>query len=94
MSSVLGHLAPIHRCARAVRCVACALTSATWLPFAGVLARCIVLRVRCPGQLGACSPVCQLRVLCCLCGVLDHLAPIYRCARLFCCLACAVSRAT
>ena len=27
---VLGHLAPVHRCARSVRCFACALPRATW----------------------------------------------------------------
>ena len=58
--SVLGRLAPVHRCARAVCCVASALSWATWLLFTVVLARCVVLRVRCPGPLGSCSPVCAL----------------------------------
>ena len=30
---VLGHLAPFHRCARSVRCFACAVSWATWLLF-------------------------------------------------------------
>ena len=32
----------------------------TYLLFTGVLARCVVLHVRCPGPLGSCSPVCVL----------------------------------
>ena len=91
---VLGHLAPVHRCARSVCCVACAVSWATWLSFRGVPARCVVLRVRCPGQLGSCSPVCQRAVLCCVCGVLGLLAPVHRCAHSLCCVACAVSWAT
>ena len=91
---VLGHLAPVHRCACSVRGVACAVSWATWLPFSGVLALCVVLCVRCPGPLGSCSPLCPLGVLCCLCGVLGHLAPAHRCARSVCCVACAVSWAT
>ena len=62
---VLGYLAPDHRCARSVCCVACAVFSATWLLFTDVRARCVVLRVRCPGSLGSWSPVCPLGVLCC-----------------------------
>ena len=58
--SVLGCLAPVHWCARAVCCVASAVSWATWLLFNGVLARCVVLRVRCPGPLGSRSPVCAL----------------------------------
>ena len=92
--SVLGCLAPVHRCARAVCCVAFAVSWATWLPFTGAPAWCVVLRVRCPGPLGSCSPVRPLGVLCCVCGVLGHLAPIHRCARSLCCVACAVSWAT
>ena len=91
---VLGHLALVHRCARPVCCFACAVSWATWLRFTGVPARCVVLRVRCPGPLGSCSPVCSLGVLCCVCGVLGHLAPVHRCARPVCCVACAVSWAT
>ena len=51
----------------------------------GVHAWCAALCVRCPWPLGACSPVCTLGVLCCVCGVLGHLAPVHRCARLVCC---------
>ena len=95
---VLGHLAPVHRCARSVRCVARAVSVswATWLLFTGGPARCVVARVRCPGPLGSCSPVCPLGALCCACGVgvLGHLAPVHRCARSVCCVACAVSWAT
>ena len=88
---VLGYLAPVHQCARSVCCVACAVSSATWLLFTGLPARCVVLRVRCPGPLGSCSPVCSLGVLCCVCGVLDHLAPVHRCARSVGSVACTVS---
>ena len=88
---VLGHLAPVHQCARSVCCIACAVPWATWLLFAGVPVLCPVWRVRCPGPLGSCSPVCPLGVLCCVCGVPGHLAPVYRCARSVCCVACAVS---
>ena len=91
---VLGTLAPVHRCARSVCCFACAVTWASWLLFTGVPARCVVLRVRCPGPLGSCSPVCPLGVLCCVCGVLGHLAPVHRCARAVCGVACAVSWAS
>ena len=91
---VLGHLAPVHRGARWVCCVACALSWATWLLFIVVPARCVVLRVRCPGPLGSCSPVCPLGVLCCMYGVLGHLAPVRRCACSVCCVACAVFWAT
>ena len=92
--SVLGRLAPVHRCARAVCCVASAVSWATWLLFTGVLARCVVLRVWCPGPLGSRSPVRPLGVLCCVCGVPGHLAPVHWCARSVCCFACAVSSAT
>ena len=91
---VLGHSAPVHRCARSVCCVACAVSWATWLLFTGVPARRVVLRVRCPGPLGCCSPVCALCPLLCSCGVLGHLAPVHRCARSVCCVVCAVSWAT
>ena len=92
--SVLGRLAPVHRCARAVCCVASAVSWATWLLFTSVLARCVVLCVRCPGPLGSCSAVRPLGALLCVCGVLGHLAPVHRCARWVCCVACAVSWAT
>ena len=91
---VLGHLAQDHQCDRWVCCVACAVSWATWLLFTGAPARCVALRVRCPGPLGSCSPVCSLGVLCCVCGVLGHLAPVHRCARSVCCVACAVSWAS
>ena len=88
---VLGHLAPVHRCAPSVCCVACAVSWATWLLFTDVPARCVVLRVRCPGPLGSCSPVCPRGLLCCICGVLGHLAPVHRCVRSVCCVACVAS---
>ena len=91
---VLGLLASVHRCARSVCCVACAASWASWLLFTGVPARCVVLRVRCPGPPGSCSPVCPLGVLCCVCSVLGLLAPVHRCARSVCCVACAVSWAS
>ena len=91
---VLGHLAPFHRCARVLCCVACAVFWASWPPFTGVPALCVVLRVRCPGPLGSCTPVCALRPLLCLCSVLGHLAAVHRCARSVCCVASEVSWAT
>ena len=91
---VPGLLAPVHRCARVVCCIACAVSWATWLLFTGAPARCGALRVRRPGPLGSRSPVCPLGVLCCVCGVLGHLAPVHRCTRSVCCFACAVSWAT
>ena len=94
LCGVLGHLAPVHRCARSVRCFACAVSWATWLLFTGVPTWFVVLGVRCPEPLGSCSPVCPLGVLCCVCGVLGHLAPVHPCARVSCCVACAVSWAT
>ena len=87
---VLGNLAPVHRCARD-HCFACGVSWATTLLFTGVPAWCVVLLVRCPGPLNSCSPVCSLGVWCCVCGVLGHLAPVHRCARSVCCVACAVS---
>ena len=72
----------------------CAMPWASWLLFTGVPARRVVLRVRCPGPPGSCSLVCLLGALFCLCGVLGHLAPVHRCARSACCVACAVSWAT
>ena len=91
---VLGLLAPVYRCARSVCCVACAVSWASWLLFTGVPAGCVVLRVRCPGPPGSCSPVCPLGVLFCVCGVLGLLAPVHRCARSVCCVGCAVSWAS
>ena len=91
---VLGHLAPVHRCARSVRCVACAVSWATWLLFTDVLPRCVVLPVRCPGPLRSCLPVCSICASCCVCGVLGHLAPVHRCVCSACCVAYAVFWAT
>ena len=88
---VLGLLAPVHRCAHSVCCFACGVSWASWLLFTGVPARCVVLAVRCPGPPGSCSPVCPLGALFCVCGVLGLLAPVLRCARSVCCVACAVS---
>ena len=91
VTAVPGLLAPPHRCARAVRCVACAVFWATWHLFTGLLTPWIVLHLRCPGPGGSSSPVCRLGVLCCVCNVLCHLAPVHRCACLVCCAVCAVS---
>ena len=91
---VLGHLAPVQRCARSVWCVARAVSRAPWLPFTGVPAECVVLRVWCPGPLGSCSPVRLLRVLLCVRGVLGLLAPVHRCACSVFRFVCAVSWAT
>ena len=91
---VLGLLAPVHRCARSVRGVACRASWASWLLFTGVHALCVVLRVRCPGPPGSCSPVCTLCVWCCVHGVLGLLAPVHRCARSVCGVACTVSWAS
>ena len=91
---VLGLPAPVHRCARSVCCVACAASWASRLLFTVVPARCVVLRVRRPGPPGSCSTVRPLGVLCCLCGVLGLPAPVHRCARSVCCVACAASWAS
>ena len=64
----------------------CAVSWAAGLLFTGVPARFAVVRLRCPGPAGSCSPVCSLGVLCCMCGVLGHWAPVHRCA---CCVRCA-----
>ena len=88
---VLGHLAPVHRCARSVCCVACTVSWATWLLFTGAPAPSFALLVRCSAPLGSCSPMCPLGVLCCVCGALGHLAPVHRCARSVGCVACTVS---
>ena len=89
--SVLCHLAPAHRFVRSVRCVACAASWASWLLFTFLHAWCFVWHVRCPGPLGSCSPVCSRGVLCYVCGVLGHLAPVQRCAPSAFCVTCAVS---
>ena len=91
---VLGHLAPVHRCARSVRYFAGAVSLATCLLFIALPAPFVALLVRCPGPLGSCSPVCLLGVLCCACSVLGHLAPVHRCAGSVSCVARAESWAT
>ena len=91
---VLGHLAPAHRWARSVCCVACAVSWAIWLLFTGVPACCVMLRVWCSGQLGSCSPVCPLGAFLCVCCVHGHPPPVHRCARSVCCVASAVWWAT
>ena len=88
---VLALLAPVHRCARSVCGVACTVSWASWLLFTGVHALCVVLRVRCPGPPGSCLPVCTLCVWCCVYGVLGLLAPVHRCARSVCGVACTAS---
>ena len=94
LCGVLGHLAPVDRCAHSMRCFVCAVSLANWLHFTGVPARCLVLSVCCPGPFGSCSPVRSIGVLCCLCGVVGHLAPVHRCTRSACCIACALSSAS
>ena len=89
-----GPLAPVHRCARSVCGVVCTVSWASRLLFTGVHALCVVLRVRCPGPLGSCSPVCSFCVWCCVYGVLGLLAPVHRCARSVCGVACTVSWAS
>ena len=87
---VLGLPAPVHRCARSACGVACTASWASRLLFTGVHALCVVLRVRRPGPPGSCSPVRTLCVWCCVYGVLGLLAPVYRCARPVCGVACTV----
>ena len=84
LCGVLGHLAPVHGCACAVRCVVSAVSWVTWLLFTGVSARCVVLRVWRPGTLGPRSPVCPLGVLLCVSGVPGLLALLHRSARPWC----------
>ena len=91
---VLGLLAPVHRCARSACGIVCTVSWASWLLFTGVHALCVVLRVRCPRPPGSCSPVCTLCVWCCVYGVLGLLAPVHRCARSVCGVACTVSSAS
>ena len=91
---VLGPLTPVYRCARSLCCALCAVSWATWLLFTDLFARFAVLRVWCPPPLGFRSSVCLLGVLCCMCGVLGLLVPVYQCACLVCCVVCAVSWAS
>ena len=86
LGGVLGR-----RCARSVCGVACTVSWASWLLFTGVLAPCVVLRVRRPGPPGSCSPSCTPCVRCCGCGVLGRLIPVHRRARSLCVVACVVS---
>ena len=51
-------------------------------------------RVRCPGPPGSCSPVCTLCAWCCVYGVLGLPAPVHRCARSACGVACTASWAS
>ena len=90
LCGVLGPVAPVHRCARWVCCVSCAVSWATWLLFTGAPVLCVALRARCPGSLGSCSPVCLLCLLFCLCGVPGHLAPVHRCPLGVLCCVCGV----
>ena len=89
-----GLLPPVQGCARSVCGVACTASWACWLLFTGVHALCVVLRVRCPGPPGSCSPVCTLCVWCCVYGVLGLLAHVHRCARSVCGVACTASWAS
>ena len=63
-------------CSCGVCCVVRVVSWDTWFVFSGVAVccgvcgvRCAVLRVRCPGPPGPCSPVCVLGVLRGVCGV-------------------------
>ena len=58
----------------------CVVSWAAGLLITGVPARFAVVCLRCAGPAGSCSPVCSLGVLCCMCGVLGHWAPVHRCA--------------
>ena len=91
---VLGLPAPVHRCVRSVCGVACTVSWASRLLFTGVHALCVVLCVRCPAPSGSCSPVCTLCAWCCVYGVLGPPAPVHRCARSACVVACTVSWAS
>ena len=91
---ILGHLAPAHWSGSSLCRVASAVSWVSWLLSAVVLFQCFVLCVRCPSPLGSGSAVCPLGVLCRVCSVLGHLAPVHRCARQVYCLPCAVSWAT
>ena len=91
---VLGLPAPVHRCARSVRGVARTVSWASRLLFTGAHALCVMLRLRCPGPPGSCSPVRTLCVWCCVYGVLGLPAPVHRCARSVCGVACTASWAS
>ena len=91
---VLGLPAPVHRCARSVCGVACTASWASRLLFTGVHALRVVSCVRCPGPPGSCSPVCTPCVWCRVYGVLGLPAPVHRCARPVCGVACTASWAS
>ena len=91
---VLGLPAPVHRCARPACGVACTASWASRLLFTGAHALRVALRVRRPGPPGSCSPVCTLCVWCCVYGVLGLPAPVHRCARSACGVACTASWAS
>ena len=91
---VLGLPAPVHRCARPGCGVACTVSWASRLLFTGVHALCVMLCVRCPGPPGSCSPVCTLCVWRCVYGVPGLPAPVHRCARSVCGVACTASWAS
>ena len=81
-----------------VCCAVCVVSWDTWFVFSGVAVccgvrgvRCAVLRVRCPGPPGPCSPVRTPGLWCCVGGVLGRLAAV---ACSVCCVLCAVSWAT
>ena len=90
--SVCGTSTAIWRLFTGVRacrilCVPCAMSWGSWLLFTGVPAQCVVLRVRCPAPVCSCSLLCPLHALCCMCGVLGHLAPVDWYARSVHCIA-------
>ena len=91
---VLGLPAPVHRRAHPACGVVCTVSWASRLLFTGAHALRVVLRVRRPGPPGSCSPVCTLCVWCCVYGVLGLPAPVHRCARSACGVACTASWAS
>ena len=80
---VLGHLAPVHRCTRSARCVACAASFATLPPFTAMHAWCAVCAVSLATWL-LFTGVHAWRVAFCVCQALDLLAPVHRRARVAC----------
>ena len=91
---VLGLPAPVHRRARSACGFACTASWASRLLFTGAHALRVALRVRRPGPPGSCSPVCTPCVWCRVYGVLGLPAPVHRCARLACGVACTASWAS
>ena len=75
LCGVLGHLAPVLRCARSACCFVLAVSWASWLLFTGVPGR---------GVPSLCCPRCTR-----VCSVLALVAPVHRCARCGRC-ACAI----